>query len=61
MRLLDDEITLIAGLFCFEETITNKTNRLQRLLSNSSIHSETLTRTGQSNVANHAYNELMLR
>ena len=51
--LLDVEITLIVGLFCFEETITNKTNRSNRLLSNPSNHSEELRRTDHSNLAKH--------
>ena len=51
ISLLDVEITLIVGLFCFEENITNKTNRSLILLSNSSNHSEELTRTYHSNLA----------
>ena len=54
MSLSDDEITLIVGLFRFEESLTNKTNRLQRLLSNSSNSLEALMRTDKSNVAKHA-------
>ena len=61
IRLLDVEITLIVGLFCFEETITNKTNRSNKLLSNPSNHSEELTRTEHSNLDKHIKNELILR
>ena len=61
ISLMDDEITLIVGLNWFEETITNETNRLRRLLSNSSNHSEALMWTHLSNVAKHAYNELIWR
>ena len=50
---LDVEITLIVGLFYFEEIIMNKTNCMQILLSNSSNHSEELTRTDHSNLAKH--------
>ena len=53
ISLLDVEITLIVGLFCFEETITNNINRSQRQLSNTSNHSEELTRTDHSNLAKH--------
>ena len=53
ISLLDVEITLIVGLFCFEETITNKTYHSQRLLSNTSNHSEELMRTDHSNLAKH--------
>ena len=58
MSLLDDDVSLIVELFCFEETITNGTNCLQARLSNSSNHSEALTRTDQPNVAKLVYNEL---
>ena len=51
--LLDVEITLIVGLFCFEENITNKINCSEILLSNLSNHSEELTRTDHSNLAKH--------
>ena len=56
ISVLDVEITLIVGLFCFEQTITNKTNCTQILLSNSSNHSEELTRMDHSNVAKHILN-----
>ena len=61
ISLMDDEISLIVGLNCLEETITNETNRLRKLLSNSSNHSEALMRTHLSNVAKYAYNELIWR